>query len=73
MPKRPRDPNELAASIVAQATGEVEPAPVREKDPKAVATGREGGKARAGALTKKQRTAIAKKAAKARWAAKKTG
>lgn len=68
MAKRPRDPNELAASIVAQATGEAEREdPPEEKDPKAVETGREGGKARAKSLTKRRRKEIAKQAAKARW------
>jgi len=71
MPKRsskpPKDPNALAAPIVAQATGELEP----EKNPAAVALGRlgglKGGKARAEKLTAKRRSEIAKKAAKARW------
>ena len=73
MPKRsskpPKDPNALAAPIVAQATatGEFEP----EKNPAAVALGRlgglKGGKARAEKLTAKRRSEIAKKAAKARW------
>ena len=69
MPKRsskPSDPNELAASILAEATGE-EP----KKDPAAVALGRrgglKGGKARAKKLSAKRRSQIAKKAAKARW------
>jgi hypothetical protein len=47
----------------------------RRKDPNAVALGRKGGKkggpiggrARMGALTPEQRTALAKKAAQARW------
>lgn len=45
-----------------------------EKNPAAVALGRlgglKGGKARAKALTKKQRSEIAKKAAEKRWAKK---
>lgn len=49
-----------------------EPAKQPEKNPAAVALGRlgglKGGKARAEALTKKQRSKIAKKAAAARWA-----
>jgi hypothetical protein len=48
-----------------------------EKNPAAVALGKlggaKGGKARAAALTEKQRKMIAKKAAQARWRAKKTG
>ena len=67
-----QDLNERAFSIVQQLTGEVP----REdadagKNPAAVALGRlgglKGGKARAEALTPKQRTAAAKKAAAARW------
>jgi hypothetical protein len=46
-------------------------APTVEKNPAAVALGRlgglKGGKARAAKLTKKQRSEIAKKAARARW------
>lgn len=67
------DLNQIAASIVSQTTGSKakgEP----EKNPAAVALGRlgglKGGKARAAALSKRERTAIAKKAASARWAAK---
>jgi hypothetical protein len=71
MPKRsskPRDLNALAASIVAEATGE----PVDDgKNPAAVALGRlggqKGGKARAAKLTPEERREIAKKAAEARW------
>ena len=69
MPKRSskkQDINELAASVVAVATDET-----REKNPYAVALGRlgglKGGKARAKKLTAKQRTEIAKKAARTRW------
>ncbi|HWY49556.1 MAG TPA: hypothetical protein VNX70_19365 [Bryobacteraceae bacterium] len=70
--KGPRDPNELAFSIVQQATGQApkqEPPPA--KNPAAVSLGRlgglKGGKARASRLTAAQRKEIAKKAAKARW------
>lgn len=74
MPKRSsnksKDINELAASIVEQATSEFEE-PKREKNPNAVALGRlgglKGGRARAERLTLEQRQEIAKKAAKARW------
>lgn len=72
-PKRPRDINQLAKSIVDIATGET-PATKPEdsgKNPAAVALGRlgglKGGKARAASLTKKKRSEIAKKAAAARW------
>ena len=78
MPERTRkkkDLNELAASIVGQATGDEEPASEEPdtsgKNPAAVALGRlgglKGGKARAAKLTPEQRSAIAKKAAEARW------
>jgi hypothetical protein len=71
----PKDVNELAFSIVDDLTSErpaeedqsIEP----EKDPAAVALGRKGGlkggKARAAKLSKKKRSEIAKKAARARW------
>jgi hypothetical protein len=74
-PKRPRDTNQLAKFIVDVATGECEdrvPTPEEEgKDPVAVARGHlggiKGGKARASALTKKDRRLQAQKAALARW------
>jgi hypothetical protein len=72
--KRPRDLNELAAAIVGEATGEAPPAEESTKNPAAVALGRlgglKGGKARAEKLSAKKRTAIAKKAAQARWSKK---
>jgi hypothetical protein len=78
MPKRSSkkassDVNVLAASVVARATGQEEPA---EPDAEAVsavmrAMGRRGGlvggKARAATLSPAKRKAIAKKAAAARW------
>lgn len=75
MPKRsskPRDVNQLAKSIVDQATGDAPPAEAEPtKNPAAVALGRlgglKGGKVRARRLSKDQRSAIAKKAAMARW------
>ena len=78
MPKRSRiehkrDVNELAASIVSEAIGDL-PAPEPEqpeKNPHAQALGRlggkKGGKARAAKLTASQRSEIARKAALARW------
>jgi hypothetical protein len=72
-PKRPRDTNQLARLITQIATGEMTEASNDDdgKDPAAVALGRKGGlkggKARAASLTAKQRSAIAKKAAKTRW------
>jgi hypothetical protein len=76
MPKRSRkesgDYNVNAARIVALATGQEPPKPpARKKNPHAVALGRKGGKvggkARAAALTPKERHLIAVKAARARW------
>lgn len=79
-PKRSADTNQLAKSIVDIATDEtpadeVDVTPEDEgKNPAAVALGRlgglKGGAARAKALSKKKRAEIAKRAAKARWAAK---
>ena len=71
-PKRPRDANQLAKSIVDLSTGESqETDPNEGKDPNAVALGRKGGlkggKARAAKLSPEQRSEIAKKAAAARW------
>lgn len=77
--RRPRDLNQLAHAVVEAATKEPEPpsevskptgaGPV--KDPAAVALGRrgglKGGRARAEALSPEERTAIAQKAAAARW------
>jgi hypothetical protein len=79
MPKRPgkpvRDVNQLAYATMLAATSELPPesAPLEEpkKNPAAVALGKlggaKGGKARAKSLSKKRRSEIAKKAAKARW------
>jgi hypothetical protein len=54
-PKRPRDPNQPAKSIVNIATGEKpdrDPTPEEAgKDPAAVAMGKKGGKARADSLS----------------------
>ena len=71
-PKRPRDTNQLAKSVVDLATGEkTEETPPNTKNPNAVALGRlgglKGGKARAAKLSKKRRSEIAQKAAKTRW------
>jgi hypothetical protein len=66
------DLNQLAKSIVDQATGEAAPLPNEpEKNPAAVALGRlggiKGGAARAKKLTAEERSEIARKAAKKRW------
>jgi len=71
--KTPRDINQLAASIVEQATSNSKPDESAEpqKNQAAVELGRlgglKGGKARAEKLTPKERQLIALKAAKARW------
>jgi hypothetical protein len=70
MPKRSsKDINVIASSVIAKVTSDSGDIPI--KDPNAVALGRKGGlkggKARAKNLTAKQRSEIAKKAAKARW------
>lgn len=68
--KRPRDLNQLAASIVDEATSDA-PKPQDTRDPLAVELGRrgglKGGKARAAKLSPEERSAIARRAASARW------
>ncbi len=73
MPKRSStskgsDINQLAADVVAAATGQSRK---RRKNPAAVALGRRGGlvggRARANALSPGERSEIAKRAARARW------
>jgi hypothetical protein len=76
--KTPRlpDPSVFAFHVVQKVTGQPPPVapPPDGKNPAAVALGKlggsKGGKARAKALSKKQRAAIAKKAAAARWGKK---
>ena len=68
-PKRPRDINQLAAQIVAEAVGDIDPErlpdnPLSERGRKG---GLNGGKARAEKLTAEERKEIAEKAANARW------
>lgn len=66
--KRPADVIGNAVKVMRIATGEEEEALTDDgKDKAAVSLGRRGGKARAKALTSKDRKAIASKAAKARW------
>jgi hypothetical protein len=81
MPTRSSKPKDhdfatVARSVVEQAIGEKLdesplPDPNAGKNPAAVALGRlggmKGGKARAESLSPRKRSAIAKKAAKARW------
>ena len=64
-PRRPRDMSQLAKRIVDITTGDQtddipEPTPEEERAAK-------GGAARAAKLTPEERSAIAKKAARARW------
>lgn len=71
-PKRPRDTNQLAKSIVDIATGEKSDKEADDgKNPAAVALGRlgglKGGKARASKLTSERLKQIASDAAKKRW------
>ena len=71
--KRPRDPNQRAYQIMLESTGQAPKyQPEREKNPAAVALGRlgglKGGRARARKLSRRKRSQIALKAAKARWA-----
>jgi hypothetical protein len=65
--KKPADLNRLAAAIVGDATDETPAEPESAHVAAGRAGGRLGGKARAETLTAEQRTAIAKKAARARW------
>lgn len=70
-----KDVNQSAFATLNAVTGAegefVVVPPVEQKNPAAVALGRlgglKGGKARAASLNKKERSEIAKKAAKARW------
>lgn len=72
MPKRPRDPNQLAKLIVDIATGEVEDTVSESKrhpptNVRGQAGGLAGGIARARALSPRKRSTIARKAAASRW------
>jgi hypothetical protein len=66
-----KDPNEFARSVLDQIIAKHDPKSIKGKDAKKVASGlrggSKGGHARAKNLTAKKRSAIAKKAAKARW------
>jgi hypothetical protein len=70
----PEDLNESAFRVIQEATREVVPKTDKGKNPAAVELGRmggkKGGKARAAKLSAEQRSAIAKKAADARWRTK---
>jgi hypothetical protein len=77
MAKRPRDPNQLAKLIVDIATGELEDTVSEGKRRPDLRRGRpgglKGGAARASALPSRKRSAIAKKAAEARWGKQRKG
>ena len=66
-PKRPRDVNQLAKSIVDIAVGDVKEPELSAKQLKTSKAGRKGGKARARTLTPRERSEIAQVAAQARW------
>jgi hypothetical protein len=70
-PKRPRDSNQLAKTIIGIATGEIEDRPQspeeQGKDPAAAALGRKGGQARAKLMSAEERSTIARQAARRRW------
>jgi hypothetical protein len=67
--KRPADVIGNAVHVMRIATGEIQDTAAEERQTRA-SLGRRGGKKRAERLTPEQRSKIAKKAAKARWAAK---
>jgi hypothetical protein len=70
MPKRPRDPNQLAKLILDITTGEAEDqvSKAKRKPPKRGRSGGlKGGESRARSLTPQERSEIAKIAARARW------
>jgi len=71
MANRPRDPNQLAKMIVDIATGQAEDTVSEAKRNRNPVRGRAGGliggAMRAQGLSAKKRSAIAKKAAEARW------
>ena len=76
-PKRPRDPNLLARSVMEDLIGEkldgspLDKPPEDTRNPAAVALSKlgasKGGKARAAKLSERKRKMIAKRAAEARW------
>ncbi|MGD9562558.1 MAG: histone H1 [Pyrinomonadaceae bacterium] len=66
-PKRPRDTNQLAKYIVDLSTGEESEPELSPKQKAGQLGGLKGGKARADKLSPEERSAIAKKAAGARW------
>lgn len=72
MPKRPRDPSQLAKQVFDIAIGETVDTVSESKrnPPKQRAGGLKGGKARASALSAERRREIAQSAAAKRWKTK---
>lgn len=70
-PKRPRDPFQLAKQIGDIATGQTVEQEESARSKASRVGGLKGGKQRAEALSREQRSAIAKAAAAARWRSKK--
>lgn len=68
--KKPADLNRLAAAIVGEATDETPQEPESPEVRAGRAGGRKGGKVRAERLSPEQRSAAARRAARARWNAK---
>lgn len=68
MPKRPRDPNQLAKLVADIATGEAaDTMSAKKRSAKGRSGGLKGGRLRAEALTPEQRQDIARTAAAVRW------
>jgi hypothetical protein len=65
--KMPTDLNQRAKAIVDLASGEIEPEAESRKASAGRKGGKRGGQARAENLTAEERSAIARKAAAARW------
>jgi len=65
--KKPADLNRLAAAIVGDATDDTPPEPESQQARAGRAGGAKGGRARAERMTPEERSAAARKAAKARW------
>lgn len=72
-PRRPRDPNQLAKLIVDISTGMTQDTPESAKVRAGRAGGLRGGKGRMASLNEKERKALAKKAARARWKTRPAG
>jgi hypothetical protein len=65
--KKPADLNRLAAAIVGEATDETPQEPESQQTRAGRAGGAKGGRTRAERMTPEERSAAARKAAKARW------